>query len=145
MVKLSMPAGLLLEAAIAGGIDGEHLVDVIRQKNIHALSHIGKEESSWLNFFQYSEEHWEDIVLAIHNGYIFKFITIRGLQNLLQTRFSFKEEEHFKIRDSWLELSLNELQLKFLQSRIPNQWAFVKLENSPYNFRAVLAHTQKFV
>lgn len=145
MVKLSMPAGLLLEAAIAGGVDGDHLVDVIRQKNISALRHIGKEEASLLNFFQYAEEHWEDIVLAIHNGYMFKFITIRGLQNLLQTRFSFKEEEHFKIGDSWLELGLNESQLEFLQSRIPKQWAFVKQENSPYNFRAVLAHTHKVV
>lgn len=145
MVKLSMPAGLLLEAAIAGGIDGNHLIDVIRKKNINALSHIGKEEASWLNFFHYAEENWEDIVLAIKNGYMFKFITIRGLQNLLQTKFSFKEDEHFKIGDSWLELNLNESHLKFLQSRIPNQWAFVKQENSPYNFRAVLAHTQKVV
>ncbi|OOE10718.1 hypothetical protein [Fictibacillus arsenicus] len=144
-MKLSMPAGLLIEAAIAGGVDGDHLVDVIRQKNISALSHIGKEEASLLNFFHYAEENWEDIVLAIKNGYMFKFITIRGLQNLLQTKFSFKEKEHFKIDDSWLELNLNESQLKFLQSRIPDQWAFVKQENSPFNFRAVLAHTQKLV
>ncbi|MFE1244282.1 hypothetical protein ACFW35_09145 [Fictibacillus sp. NPDC058756] len=145
MVKLSMPAGLLLEAAIAGGVDGDHLIDVIRNKNISALHHLGKEENSWLNFFRYAEENWEDIVLAVNKGYMFKFITIRGLQNLLQTRFSFKEEEHFKIGDSWLELSLNESQLKFLQCRIPNQWAFVKQENSRYNFRAVVAHTQTIV
>jgi hypothetical protein len=145
MVKLSMPAGLLLEAAIAGGIDGDHLIDVIRNKNISALSHIGKEEASWLNFFHYADENWEDIVLAVNNGYMFKFITIRGLQNLLHIKFSFKEEEHFKIGDSCLELILNKSQLKFLQSRIPNQWAFVKQENSPCNFRAVLAHAQKVV
>ncbi|MCM3719330.1 hypothetical protein [Fictibacillus phosphorivorans] len=144
MVKLSMPAGLMIEAAIAGGVEGDHLIEVIREKKISALSHIGKSEESWQSFFKYAEEHWEDIVLAIKNGFTFKFITIKGLQNLLLTRISFKEE-NLKIGDSWLELKLNESQLTFLLSRIPHQWLFIKQEDSesPYNYRAVLAQRHK--
>jgi hypothetical protein len=145
MVKLSMPAGLLFEAAIAGGVDGDHLLDVIRTKNLNALSHIGKEEASWFYFFQYAHENWENIVLAVREGYTFKFITIRGLQTLVQTRFSFKEKENFTVGESWIELNLNTTQLEFLKSRIPCQWEFIEQENSSYNFRAVLALTQKIV
>jgi hypothetical protein len=145
MVKLSMPAGLLLEAAIAGGIEGDHLLDVIKNKNISALRHIGKEESSWLYFFRYAEENWDDIVLALKDGFTFKFITIRGLQNLLQTKFSLKENDDFQMGETWLELNLCDSQLKILKSYIPNQWAFVRQENSIYNFRAVVANTQKIV
>lgn len=145
MVKLSMPAGLLLEAAIAGGIEGNHLLDVIKNKNISALRHIGKEESSWLYFFRYAEENWDDIVLALKDGFTFKFITIRGLQNLLQTKFSLKENDDFQMGETWLELNLCDSQLKILKSYIPNQWAFVRQENSIYNFRAVVGNTQKIV
>jgi hypothetical protein len=145
MVKLSMPAGLLLEAAIAGGVDGDHLLDVIRNKNVNALSHIGKEEASWFYFFQYAQENWGYMVIAVREGYTFKFITIRGLQTLVQTRFSFKENKNYTVGETWIELTLNTAQLEFLKSRIPSQWEFIKQENSCYNFRAVLAQTQKIV
>lgn len=142
MVKLPMPVGLLIEAAVAGGVDGDLLIDVIRNKNMKALNHIGKEETSWLNFFQYADENWGNVVQAIQTGYSFKFITIRGLLNLIQTRFAFKENEDFILGDSWMALNLTQSQLEFLISRIPNQWEFVKQEKDHYNYLAVLSHSQ---
>jgi hypothetical protein len=138
-----MPAGLLIEAAIAGGITDDHLVDVIRNKDLDALTHIGKKEESWMNFFEYAQMNWEDVVQAIHDGYTFKFITIRGLLNLIQTKFSFTENVDFIINDSQINLRLTDEQLHFLNSRIPSQWEFIKVEHKSYNYCAILAQTHQ--
>jgi hypothetical protein len=139
-----MPAGLLLEAAIAGGIKGEQLIEVLRNRDLQALKHIGKEESSWMNLFQYAEDHWESIVEAVLEGYTYKFITIRGLLNLIQTKFSFVDNQDFLMEDTKIKLKLNDEQLRFLQSRIPNQWIFMKNETDQhYNFQAILAQQQQ--
>lgn len=143
MAKLSMPAGLLLEAAFAGGICGDQLIEVLKKKDLRALKHIGKKETSWVNLFHYAEENWDSVVEAVQFGYTFKFITIRGLLNLLQTRFGFIEDQDFSAADSYIELNLQNEQLDFLQSRIPKQWQFLKQENKEWNYRAVLSQPQQ--
>ncbi|MBY6035841.1 hypothetical protein KUV80_04220 [Fictibacillus nanhaiensis] len=147
MTKLSMPTGLLLEAAISGGVAGDKLVEVLLKKDLESLKHIGKEETSWRNLFQFAENNWESIVDAIQNGYSFKFITVRGLQNLLQTRFAFIENQDFQLNESGINLELKNDQLEFLRSRVPTQWQFIKHEheNGKYNYRAVLSQTQHII
>jgi hypothetical protein len=139
-----MPAGLLLEAANAGGVDGDKLIEVLRNRDLQALKHIDKEETSWMYLFQYAEDHWESMIEAIHEGYTYKFITIRGLLNLIQTKFSFTEHKDFSLDDTSIRLALNDEQLSFLQSRVPEQWIFVKNETDDrFNFRAILAQPQQ--
>jgi hypothetical protein len=145
MVKLSMPVGLLIEAAIAGGVAGEQLLDVLRTKNMEALRHIEKEEKSWGNLFVFAEENWETIVSAIHDGYTFKFITIRGLVNLLQTTFKLIENKEYKMNESGIDLKLSDDQLDFLRSRIPDQWVFSKQNRDNFNFHAALPQTKQIV
>ncbi|MDR7072368.1 hypothetical protein [Fictibacillus barbaricus] len=144
MIKLSMPAGLLMEAAIAGGVDGNKLIEVLRNNDLQALKHIDKEETSWMYLFQYAEDHWESMIEAIHEGYTYKFITIRGLLNLIQTKFSLEENQDFSMDEASIQLALNDEQLRFLQSRIPEQWIFIKNEaDERFNFRAILAQNQQ--
>lgn len=143
MVKLPMPAGLLLEAAIAGGVSDQHLLDVLQKKDLQALQHIGKEDSSWAYLFQFSEENWDTITQAVKDGYTFKFITIRGLQNFMQTRFSFMEDKDFRVEDQLIQLHLLDSQIKVLRSRVPVQWKFVEQSDPNWNYRAVLAHQYK--
>ncbi|MBN3555441.1 hypothetical protein JYA63_14265 [Fictibacillus nanhaiensis] len=141
MVKLSMPVGLLLEAAIAGGVSGDRLLEVIKTKNYEALRHVGKEESSWTYFFEFAEQNWETVVSAITTGYTFKFITIRGLLNLIQTKYKLKENEDFLMNESGIDMNLLDEQLDFLRSRIPSQWVFKKQEQTKYGVQAFLAQT----
>jgi hypothetical protein len=145
MVKLSMPVALLIEAAIAGGVSGDQLVEVIRTKNMEALRHIGKEEKSWSNLFEYAEQDWDTIVSAINCGYTIKFLTIRGLTNLIRTKFSLKENNDFVMGESFIDLTLTQEQLNFLLARIPLQWKFTKQDNNRYNYRAVLSQTKQIV
>ncbi|MDM5316279.1 hypothetical protein QUF49_09760 [Fictibacillus sp. b24] len=145
MVKLSMPVGLLMESAIAGGVTGERLIEVIKTKNIEALRHIGKEESSWAYLFEFAEQNWDTVVSAIQNGYTFKFITIRGLLNLIKTKYSLIETEDFLMTDFGIDLNLKDEQLDFLRSRIPNQWNFTKQENDKYNIHAALSQPTQVV
>ncbi|GGB54583.1 hypothetical protein [Fictibacillus barbaricus] len=145
MVKLSMPVALLIEAAIAGGVAGNQLVEVIRTKNMEALRHIGKEEKSWSNFFEYAEQNWDTIVSAINSGYTIKFLTIRGLTNLIRTKFSLKENNDFVMGESFIDLTLTQEQLDFLLAKIPLQWKFTKQDNDRYNYRAVLSQTKQNV
>ncbi|MBD7964065.1 hypothetical protein [Fictibacillus norfolkensis] len=141
MVKLSMPVGLLLESAIAGGVSGERLLEVVKSRNYEALQHVGKEESSWAYFFDFAEQNWEMVVSAITMGYTFKFITIRGLLNLMQTKYKLKENEDFLLSESGMEMNLSDEQLDFLRSRIPSQWAFKKQEHTKYGVQAFLTQT----
>lgn len=53
-----MPAGLHLESAMAGGVEGDKLIEVLRNHDLQALKHIEKAETSWLYLFQYAEDHW---------------------------------------------------------------------------------------
>ncbi|MFG6495132.1 hypothetical protein P8610_07220 [Fictibacillus sp. UD] len=145
MVKLSMPVGLLIESAIAGEVTGERLIEVIKTKNIEALRHIGKEESSWAYLFEFAEQNWDTIVSAIQNGYTFKFITIRGLLNLIKTKYSLIETEDFLMTEFGIDLNLKDEQLDFLRSRIPNQWNFTKQENDKYNVQAALSQPTQVV
>ncbi|MED1864530.1 hypothetical protein P4V41_13770 [Fictibacillus nanhaiensis] len=141
MVKLSMPVGLLMESAIAGGVSGERLLEVIETKDYEAVRHVGKEESSWAFFFEFAEQNRETIVSAIRTGYTFKFITIRGLLNLLQTKYKLKENEDFLMNESGIDMNLSDEQLDFLRSRIPSQWLFKKKEHTKYCVQAYLAQT----
>ncbi|ANC77069.1 hypothetical protein ABE65_009745 [Fictibacillus phosphorivorans] len=141
MVKLSMPVGLLLESAIAGGVSGERLLEVIRTKNFEALRHVGKEESSWTYFFEFAEQNWETVVSAITTGYTYKFITIRGLMNLIQSKYKLKENDDFIMNESGIDMNLSDEQLDFLRSRIPSQWVFKKQEQTKYGVQAFLAQT----
>ncbi|KZE66090.1 hypothetical protein AWM68_06860 [Fictibacillus phosphorivorans] len=145
MVKLSMPIGLLIESAIAGGVTGERLIEVIKTKNIEALRHIGKEESSWAYLFEYAEQNGDTLVSAIQNGYTYKFITIRGLLNLLKTKYSVIEHEDFLMNEFSIELNLKDEQLDFLRSRIPSQWNFTKQEDGKYNVHAALSQPTSVV
>lgn len=140
-----MPVGLLIEAAIAGGIAGERLIEVIKRKNLDALRHIGKEESSWAYLFEYAEQNGDTLVSAIQNGYTYKFITIRGLLNLLKTKYSLIENEDFLMNEFSIELNLKDEQLDFLRSRIPNQWDFTRQENDKYNVHAALSRPTSVV
>lgn len=140
-----MPVALLIEAAIAGGVAGNQLVEVIRTKNMEALRHIGKEEKSWSNFFEYAEQNWDTIVSAINSGYTIKFLTIRGLTNLIRTKFSLKENNDFVMGESFIDLTLTQEQLDFLLAKIPLQWKFTKQDNDRYNYRAVLSQTKQNV
>ncbi|WP_137789480.1 hypothetical protein [Bacillus sp. E(2018)] len=141
MVKLSMPIGLLLESAIAGGVSGERLLEVIRTRNYEALRHVGKEESSWTYFFEFAEKNWETVVSAITMGYTFKFITIRGLLNLIQTKYKLEENKDFLMNEYGIDMNLSDEQLDFLRSRIPSQWLFKKQEQTKYGVQALLAQT----
>ncbi|MQR96303.1 hypothetical protein [Fictibacillus phosphorivorans] len=141
MVKLSMPVGLLLESAIAGGVSGDRLLEVIRTKNFEALRHVGKEESSWTYFFEFAEQNWETVVSAITTGYTYKFITIRGLMNLIQSKYKLKENDDFIMNESGIDMNLSDEQLDFLRSRIPSQWVFKKQEQTKYGVQAFLAQT----
>ncbi|MBH0156128.1 hypothetical protein IHV10_07105 [Fictibacillus sp. 5RED26] len=141
MVKLSMPVGLLMESALAGGVSGERLLEVIETKDYEALRHVGKEESSWTFFFEFAEQNRETVVSAITSGYTFKFITIRGLLNLLQTKYKLKENEDFLMNESGIDMNLSDEQLDFLRSRIPSQWVFKKQEQSQYCVQSYLAQT----
>lgn len=140
-----MPVALLIEAAIAGGVSGDQFLEVIRTKNMEALRHIGKEEKSWSNFFEYAEENWDSIVSAINSGYTIKFLTIRGLTNLIRTKFSLQENKDFVMGESFIDLKLTQEQLDFLLARIPLQWKFTKQDNNRYNYRAVLSQTKQIV
>ncbi|MGM0803628.1 MAG: hypothetical protein ACQET8_02740 [Bacillota bacterium] len=141
MVKLSMPVGLLLESALAGGVSGDRLLEVIRTRNYEALRHVGKEESSWAYFFDFAEQNWETVVSAIRMGYTFKFITIRGLLNLIQTKYKLIENEDFLMNESGIDMNLSDEQLDFLRSRIPSQWVFKKQEHTKYGVQAFLKQT----
>lgn len=74
-------------------------------------------------------------------GYTFKFITIRGLLNLIQTKYKLKENEDFLMNESGIDMNLSDEQLDFLRSRIPSQWVFKKQEHTKYGVQAFLKQT----
>lgn len=64
--------------------------------------------------------------------------------NLIRTKFSFVENQDFSMDESSVQLTLNENQLRFLQSRVPEQWMFIKNDkHQRFNFRAILAQRQQ--
>jgi hypothetical protein len=140
MAKLPMPAGLLIEAAFANGINGDSFIEILRNRDLQALKYIGKEDASWLYLFQYAEDNWTSIVEAVFEGYTYKFISIRGLFNLIQTKYSLAESD-ILMSDSKIQFNVNDDQLSFLKSRVPDQWLFQN-GDSGYQFEAVLAQTK---
>ncbi|SDM46132.1 hypothetical protein SAMN04488137_0245 [Fictibacillus solisalsi] len=120
--KLPMPAGMRIEQARAAGLEDETLFQALKNKDLSLLNAAGK-ELDWEYLFSYTEQHEEQIKSAIFYGYQFKFLTINGLRNLLETRFALIEEKDFKLTNTGvtiLEMSVEDA--KELEHVLDGHW-----------------------
>ncbi|MFC0186675.1 hypothetical protein ACFFJY_00150 [Fictibacillus aquaticus] len=130
-VKLPMPAGLILERAAAKGLAGAVLADAVRYKNRPAFQETGISEESIDFIFEYGSENMEICENAILQGYEFKFLSIRGLQNFLIARLGLEEGKDFTISETHLDrVVIPAEKYQGVRETIPGNWVFAELEQS---------------
>ncbi|MFC7370789.1 hypothetical protein ACFQPF_03795 [Fictibacillus iocasae] len=129
-VKLPMPAGLILERAAAAGLKGADLADAVRDQNRSAFKEAGISEESIdyiLEFGAQNQEVWDS---AVYHGYVFKFLSIRGLQNFLIARLGLKEGEDFVFYETFLDsVRIPADSLSSLKETVPGNWMFTVIGN----------------
>ncbi len=127
-VKLSMPIGLQLEMARTGCLSNDHLLEICKSKDIHALKHLNQDAEDWKMLFQFAEEHWEEFQEAVQVGYKFKFVTRNGLKHFMIYRYGLEEGTDFECGETYFDqIKLKADQVCELERMITQNWRIKRL------------------
>ncbi|MBS4210353.1 hypothetical protein [Bacillus sp. FJAT-50079] len=118
-IKISLPTAYMIETLRHHGVSDQELLQQTEKKDV----------SPWKGFntnFDFNElvelSEKNDFRSIIQDGYTIKFVTIKGLQNLLRLKFNQLEERNYHLTEKGIaELVLDQPQYKTLKQMLsPN-------------------------
>jgi hypothetical protein len=130
-VRLPQPVGLRLEALKASGLSDHAIIRALQRADAETLRRVVPEEPwDWDILLRFAESDWDDCVRAIREGYVYRYLTIRGLKHLLRYRYRLKEGEDYLDRGTHLEqVKLNPRDLPSLRATLSAHWSVVEPES----------------
>lgn len=125
--KISQHTAILLEHARRCGFQEGELLQAIRSGEVEAFKAAQNGHFDYAELFSYAQEHGEDLVKAVIEGYRITFNTRNGLKIWLEEAFHLDSELDFIVGEGIIEsLSLQEEQLELLKSRLAVNWTIVE-------------------
>lgn len=98
VIKISLPIAVMIETLKRNEISDHEILNQIEQKDVSQWEDIsgGLDFYELLSFAEQNETAFKSIILE---GYSIKFMTIRGLQNLLQLKFDKKRDRDYELTE----------------------------------------------
>ncbi|MBO1005786.1 hypothetical protein [Pseudogracilibacillus auburnensis] len=118
-IKISLPIAYMIETLRHNGVSNQELIEQIEKKDV----------SPWKVFnsnFDFNElvnlSKKDDFTSIIQDGYTIKFVTIRGLQNLLRLKFDLLQERDYDLTENGIAgLTMDQQQFATLKQMLsPN-------------------------
>lgn len=120
LVKIPLPVAYMVETLRCNGVTNEDILAQIEKKDVSPWNQI-HDRFDFTKLLQIAEEDMEAFRSLLYDGYTVKFITIRGLQNLLKLRFNLLADEDYELT----ETGIANLRIK------PDQLAILRQMLSP--------------
>ncbi|MDO7907281.1 hypothetical protein Q5741_12775 [Paenibacillus sp. JX-17] len=147
--RLSQKTAILLERARRVGITDDELKTIITTGKLSGLKAAEQTGTSYEEFLSYAEEHGEDLLQAVVEGYRMTFNTNNGLKIWLFEKFGFEEGRHFLFSEGWIEgLQLRPESAELLRHTLAVNWQLLEDEDQtegpkPYTLWIPQAHQIK--
>ncbi|MFD2760275.1 hypothetical protein [Lentibacillus juripiscarius] len=132
--KISLMEAYMIETLRSNGISDDELLTQINRKDISPWKDLST-QFDFSELIKLSEQDEEAFKSIIMDGYKIKFVTFKGLQNLLKLKFNMIQEKDYTLTDKGLTgLTMNDEQLNMLRQMLSSNWSIdeTSTENSDH-------------
>ena len=127
--SITLPTAYMIETLRSNGASDNEILTNIEQKNSSLWEEL---ESSfdYNNLIELYEQDSDAFKSIIHDGYTIKFVTIRGLQNLLKLKFDKIAERDYQLTDKGInQLKIDNQQLTEIKQILSINWIVTELDS----------------
>jgi len=120
--KISLMDAYMIETLRAGGVTNEEILVKTEQNDISGWERFN-DQFDFHELVQLATQDLEAFKSILFDGYQVKFVTFKGLQNLLKLVFNKIEDRDYQLIDTGVShLDLNRNQLSKLKQMLSRNW-----------------------
>lgn len=127
--KVTLPTAYMLETLRSMGISNEEILEKIKDRDVSSW----KELDSHFDFTQLVElakDNGSAFESIVKDGYQVKFVTVRGVENLLRLKFGKVVERDFTMTEKGVTgLELSAEQLATFSKLLSSNWHIEEIDN----------------
>ena len=135
--RLSLMEAYMIETLRSNGVSDQEILTQVEKKDV-------SEWSAFNSKFQFKElielngQDPERFQSVLTDGYQVKFVTFKGLKNLLELKFGFEEDKHYQLTDKGLtRLHITDSQLAEIRQLLSRNWAIEELSADAPNEKTI--------
>ncbi|WP_062105476.1 hypothetical protein [Bacillus niameyensis] len=135
--KITLPAAYMIETLRSKGITNEQLLTQINNRDISPWKNVSEhfDFNELIKLADQDQNAFKSIVLQ---GYSIKFVTIRGLQNLLRLKFDIVEDRDYLVTDKGIsELQIENSQLAVLKQMLSKNCTIFEMKSAEQHKKIV--------
>ena len=126
--RISLMDAYLIETLRSNGISNEEIITQIKQENIEAWKRLNK-HFDFNELIKLAKQDMDAFQTLLSLGYRVKFVTFKGLQNLLRLRFGKENGKDYELTETGIrQLTLNHDQLVSVKKMLSENWVAEEIE-----------------
>ncbi len=137
--KISLMDAYLIETLRNNGVSNDELLDQLERQDVSPWGKV-KPEFDFTALINLYEQDPKAFASILSDGYTVKFITMKGLQNLLKMKFDKIEERDFQLSDNGVShLKVDEDTYPALKQMLSKNWIILELseQDSSHSIREI--------
>ncbi|MGN1386230.1 MAG: hypothetical protein ACI4XS_06480 [Bacillus sp. (in: firmicutes)] len=120
--KISLPIAYMIETLRSHSVSNGELLAQIEKKDVSVWDDI-QSSFDFNDLLQFAEEDSALFRSVIEDGYQVKFVTINGLQRLLQLKFDKLADRDYTLTENGVDhLQMNQQQIEILKQVLSDNW-----------------------
>lgn len=137
--KISLPTAYMIETLRSNSVSNQELLEQIEKKDVSVWADIHS-PFDFNALVTLADEDKDFFRSVIEDGYQVKFVTINGLQRLLELKFGKLPDRDFTLNENGIDhLQMDEEQLLLLKQILSNNWIVSEsLSDNVYNVKIEL-------
>lgn len=122
--KITLMDAYMIETLRSSGISNQEILAQIKQGNVDVWQDL-HEHFDFNELLKLAEQDIEKFQSILLDGYNVKYLTFKGLQNLIKFRFGKEQDKDYQLTETSIEnLNLNKDQAQTLKQMISQNWIF---------------------
>ncbi|WP_010283142.1 hypothetical protein [Bacillus timonensis] len=122
--KITLMDAYMIETLRSNGISNQEILAGIKEGNVDVWQNL-HEHFDFKELLKLAEHDIEDFQSILLDGYKVKYVTFKGLQNLIKFRFGIEADKDYQLTETSIEnLKLTEEQANTLKQMISQNWIF---------------------
>ncbi|GIO21505.1 hypothetical protein [Oceanobacillus sp. J11TS1] len=124
--KISLMEAYMIETLRANGITDEEIIEKVKEENVSSLKQI-HDKFDLEQLITLAEKDFTAFEQALKDGYTVKFVTVRGLENLLKLKFQKEAGKDYKKTETGIQsLQADEAVLREVKEILSPNWKIIK-------------------
>lgn len=140
ITAITLMEAYLLETPLSKGMSKQELISLIEQGNSEKLNSFD-DTFDYANLINAYEKSPSTIKNAINSGYTIKFISINGINRIIQLKFGLKEGIDYELRlDKVIGIPLTKEELSTFKQILSPQWHIITHEKDKDAYEVDVLH-----